>query len=237
MNRSDTFVDKGNVASITTPPVANPRPYFPSSFAVTESAAGLERIFDDGVSVCIWRRPADIAVDAYLDKAMPAFGLERTARISIADPRFDELLGGFHGSPDPSGIVFELGGLVDLFASLTSADSIGVRLFCGNTRPCPRFHVDRIGLRMVCTWRGPGTEWIEHGAVNRHFLGGGANRPPDERSGLLLPGAQIHQMRPFDIGVFKGELWPTNGNRGAVHRSPWLPPLAPPRVMVTLDEL
>jgi hypothetical protein len=234
MNRNVTL---NNVASITVPPAANPRPYFPNSFAVTDCAAGLERIFDDGVSVCIWHRPVDIAIYTYLDKAMPTVAPERTARVSTADPRFDELLAGLHGAPDPSSFVFELCGLVDLFSSLTGADSIGVRLFCGNTRPCPRFHVDRLGLRMVCTWRGPGTEWIEHGAVNRQFFAGSANRPPDEHSGLLPPGAQVHQMRPFDIGVFKGELWPNNGNRGAVHRSPRLPPLASPRVMVTLDAL
>ena len=96
MNRSDTFVDKGNVASITTPSVANPRPYFPSSFAVTESAAGLERIFDDGVSVCIWRRPTDIAIDAYLDKAMPAFGRGRGRRRDLVEPEFTDR-GGVQG--------------------------------------------------------------------------------------------------------------------------------------------
>ncbi|MEF8706149.1 MAG: DUF1826 domain-containing protein [Candidatus Accumulibacter sp. UW27] len=34
---------------------------------------------------------------------------------------------------------------------------------------CPRLHVDRVGIRLLCTYRCPGTEWVESAAVDRRF--------------------------------------------------------------------
>jgi hypothetical protein len=140
------------------------------------------------------------------------------------------------GDP-PDALTEELRHLVRLYAALADCRWMGLRLCVTDTVPCRRFHVDRVGLRLICTWQGRGTQWLEHQDVNRRWLGHGTPRDvPDERSGLIRRGAQIHELNTFDIGVFKGEAWPGNEARGAVHRSPavnrgqW-------RVMLTLDAL
>ena len=53
-------------------------------------------------------------------------------------------------------------------------------------------------------------------------------------AGPVRPGGVVRQMRPFAVGVFKGELWPKNQGHGAMHRSPQ--PIGR-RVFVSLDEL
>jgi hypothetical protein len=217
--------------------VASPRPWFPRSFVVTDRVAGLERIFDDAVSVCVWRRGIDQVVDRFLEKGMPATFERRMAHVSCDRPRFDELLGEIGSQPGGTEFLAELQSLLELFASLADCSMAGVRILSGTARSCPRFHVDHVGLRMVCTWRGPGTEWLEHEAVERRFLNGTVDRPPDETSGLLRRGAQIYQAKPFDVVVLKGDLWPNNQGRAAVHRSPWVPPQGTPRVRVTFDAM
>jgi hypothetical protein len=51
------------------------------------------------------------------------------------------------------------------------ADQVGFRLLSLSHPMCPGFHVDRVNLRLVYTYAGPGTEWLEHHSVNRQWLG------------------------------------------------------------------
>ena len=88
----------------------------------------------------------------------------------------------------------------------------------------------RVGLRLLCTWIGEGTEWLAHEDVIRKRLG----HQPGGWGEVKKSRAKVHRMEPFAVGVLKGEGWPGNIGRGAVHRSP-----APAtwRVFVSLDAL
>lgn len=196
------------------------RPHYPKSFAFTDSVCGIEAIFAQCVSVCIWRRPVDPEVQHYVQVGLSGAAMERTERIRADRPNFDSLLRGLPESSGRAAFVADVAGMLDLISTLSESKWVGVRLLVTREPPCPRFHVDRLDLRLICTWQGAGTEWLAHDDVDRGWLGARGNGLPDEQSGLLLPGAQIHRMRPFDIGIFKGELWPENIGRGAVHRSP-----------------
>ena len=39
---------------------------------------------------------------------------------------------------------------------------------------CPRWHVDRVGLRLLSTWVGPATEWLNEDFADRRQLGSAA---------------------------------------------------------------
>jgi hypothetical protein len=74
---------------------------------------------------------------------------------------------------------------------------------------CPGWHCDRTGIRLLCTYRGPGTEWLWDTGIDRTTLPGSvADRSPD---GSASAG---------DIVLLKGSLWQGNTGRGAIHRSP-----------------
>jgi hypothetical protein len=85
---------------------------------------------------------------------------------------------------------------------------------------CGRFHADRVGLRLICSYAGPGTEWLDEPDIDRSKLGPGLGGLPDEVTGLLLPGARVRRLERFAVGLLKGEHWPGNEGRGVVHRSP-----------------
>jgi hypothetical protein len=195
-----------------------------------DSAAVFERIFDEDIALCVWNRVPDDILWAYLQRTARTGTWERMARICACEPDFEELLCGFEESVGRIRLVTELTGLVDLFATLTDAGSVGIRMTATRQRECPRFHVDRVGLRLLCTWMGEGTEWLAHEDVMREQLG----HQPGGLGEVKRPGAPIQRMDPFAVGVFKGDGWPGNAGRGAVHRSP-----APTawRVFVSLDAL
>ncbi len=47
------------------------------------------------------------------------------------------------------------------FAKLTSSPIVRMRLEHVTDDCCRKFDVDAVGLRLVCTYAGPGTEWID----------------------------------------------------------------------------
>lgn len=72
-------------------------------------------------------------------------------------------------------------------------------------------HVDHVTLRLITTWRGLGTEWLEESGADRRLLGS------DQ---VIRTQAAIHRANTGDILILKGERWPGNSGLGAVHRSP-----------------
>ncbi|MND87313.1 hypothetical protein D3C80_793080 [compost metagenome] len=76
---------------------------------------------------------------------------------------------------------------------------------------CPRFHVDHVPLRLLSTYAGPGSEWLEEGAVDRSQL---AREQPDANA--------VRQLAVGEVALLKGEKWLGNQGAGLVHRSPML---------------
>jgi hypothetical protein len=124
----------------------------------------------------------------------------------------------------------------EVLAELTGCERIGVRLSRVSSALCPRFHVDHVTVRLVCTYVGPGTEFISNGEVDRRWLGHAAQGVADEESGLLRCPQAIEAAAPGDLVLLKGEAWPEQFGKGAVHRSPPASELLP-RLVMTLDPL
>ena len=85
---------------------------------------------------------------------------------------------------------------------------------------CRKLHCDYVGLRVLCTYHGPGTWLAPEHAVDRSKL----NQPDDASvaNGRICPDAsQLVQAQAGDVVFLKGKAWP-RGARGAVHRSPSL---------------
>ena len=122
-----------------------------------------------------------------------------------------------------------------MLGELLDAATIGFRLEVVGKAMCPRLHVDRVGIRLLCTYRGPGTGWVEDASVDRRFLGAASGGQPDETSGLLLAGHRIEAIPPFAVALLKGSLWQGNGGRGIVHRSPAVAAEQAPRVLLAMD--
>jgi hypothetical protein len=120
----------------------------------------------------------------------------------------------------------ELAFLLELIGDLLGCQAIGLRIERLERAMCPRWHIDRTGIRLLCTWYGPGTEWLDDPRIDPRGLPGSAADAP-----------ATGQARPFDILLLKGSAWQGDAAGGAVHRSPQVAPGSDPRILVALDAL
>ncbi|WP_394497329.1 DUF1826 domain-containing protein [Shewanella sp. ENK2] len=124
--------------------------------------------------------------------------------------------------------------LVDMFCTLFELKRVGLRLTALDRAMCPKFHVDRVPSRLVCTFTGNTTQWLENNVIDRSKLGIGSQGLADEESGLLQSIEDINQLSVGDVALLKGEGWIDNEGGGLVHRSPSLTK-DEKRLLLTLD--
>ncbi|ATE58815.1 DUF1826 domain-containing protein [Thauera sinica] len=198
--------------------------------AESGTALALTRIFDPEIQLAQWHRPIDAVIAGWLEANAGDLGSGFRQTLAPGDTPD---LGGLPAGPGREALAADLAMLAEMLGELLDAPSIGLRMEIVHRAMCPRLHVDRVGIRMLCTYRGPGTEWVEDASADRRFLGAASGGLPDETSGLLLPGYRIETVPPFAVALLKGSLWQGNGGRGIIHRSPAVP--RPPRVLVALD--
>lgn len=202
-------------------------------------AADLSALYDREVQIVIWRRSIDEQVASFAANVLRGDDeLRILEEVAVADlDRFDPLPSRLTAR-DPAGAAAfadDLRMLCRIFADLLGATRLGLRLLRLTTAMCPRFHTDYVGARLLTTYAGVGTEWLEEASVDRRFLGHRAKGIADERSGLLRRGASPQQVPEFAVALLKGEAWPGNQGRGAVHRSPSVQTGA--RVLFSIDVL
>ncbi len=202
----------------------------------------LASILDPDVHVAIWRRAPDPRI---VDLLRPdgcrggshARFVGQSARLD-AERDVAALVPAAARAADPAGaeaLAADTAELCEMFAQLVCADELMVSLESPDEATCPRFHVDRVGIRMLVTYLGPGTEWLPHEHVDRRWLGNAGHGRPDEQNGLMLPGAEVQRASPFDVVPLRCGAWPGAEGFGAVHRSP--DPAGRPRVLLRVDML
>lgn len=203
---------------------------------VTQHPAELLRIFDTGTQVVCWQRCANLAITTYLRQVTTSGLLISGFRTSLkANQLLDPTL--LPDGPGRSALADDIHQLSVLYHDLLGCPMAGLRLEVLHNAMCPRFHVDRTGIRMTCTYLGPGTEWINDIQIDRTRLGHGANGLPDNKSGLFTDERSIEAASCFDVVLLKGTLWQGNTTRGAIHRSPAPTPSDNLRILLVIDAL
>lgn len=115
------------------------------------------------------------------------------------------------------------------FIDIIRAEAVRLHLKVVDGDACSKFHTDRYDLRLLCTYFGKGTEWIEEPYVNRKMLMYGENHQ------IITDSTKVQTMQPFEIGILKGEASRKNKNTGIVHRSPPFSKSGEKRLLLRLD--
>lgn len=203
-----------------------------TDIAEVASLTGLVRIFEPEVQLCHLPRSPDPLIERYLTAAAPRLGEEFRQVVDVQQGCAASV---FPDLPGRQALVNDIAFIVAVYGDLLGCSRVAVRLEVISRAMCPRFHVDRTGIRLLCTYRGPGTEWLEEGHADRARMGHGAGGMDDEHSGLIRASTGVGRVAPFAIALLKGELWQGNDHRGAIHRSPAVPEQDAPRVLLALD--
>jgi hypothetical protein len=180
--------------------------------------ADLSLIHDCSVQGIHLPRAGNAEIDRELEQQVALGTLGSSLRVQV--PAAELAAGRLpSGLPSAPALLDDVARLCELYADLVGCPWLGLRFVVLDSTMCPRFHVDRVGVRLLCTYRGPGTEWAAREA--------------------LLPAvdtpASTGRALPHDILLLKGSAWPDNGLRGAVHRSPVAGCGVRPRVLLSID--
>ncbi|MGJ7530660.1 DUF1826 domain-containing protein [Variovorax sp. GB1P17] len=226
MRSTLSFMQKPSVTTLSMLSIDRPR-----------FVAALSQWRDSDVQMCWVDRPPHLPIHRYLDEAAQEGVLGRGWQIE----RFQEgdslqlaLLPLLRGR---GALMQDIEGLAGPLRDVTGACAARIRFDVISGVHCPRLHVDNVKARLLCTYRGAGTQWLDERDADRSKLGGGAAGLSDEASGLILRPAAVRTLPPFAIALLKGARWPGSEELGAIHRSPSVSPLHGPRVLVAIDAL
>lgn len=201
--------------------------------ALGEEIQVLAEVLRDGVNLAVWQRRLPAQIEDFAE-ALLAQGEPLAQSMTLELPRPDcepNLAGLVARYADLSGqaaFLADVAWLVRAYACLLDARRIGLRLRVLDKAMCPRFHVDHVPLRLITSYAGVGSQWLEEGGMPRSRLGDAAAEPRDE--------AGVRQLQAGHVALAKGEKWQGNEGRGLIHRSPQ-PPAGARRLLLTLDWL
>lgn len=205
-----------------------------TSLAVGLTPNVMTKIYQEQVNVVVLERPLEKKVSEYsqgLIDNQPNFNLREVIKTESVGVSLKSSLPSLDNQSE---FIDDLVLLIEMYACLFDLDEVGLRLQVLDRAMCPRFHTDKLGCRLVSTYVGKGTEWLQNIDVDRSKLGLGSMGMSDDISGLFSTPSCIQQVNEGDVVLLKGEGWYNNEGLGAVHRSPTLSN-DEKRLVVTMD--
>ncbi|MEY3214346.1 MAG: hypothetical protein RIT28_4827 [Pseudomonadota bacterium] len=194
-----------------------PDPHILRPSVFTDEIVGLSAIYTPGVRVVAWRRALPVALSEAAARLVAEHRtFERACTVRAGEPLAAPLDLPGEANPGRAALLADIQELTQIFADLTGDHVLGLRLRVLEGTMCPKWHVDRLRVRLICTYLGPGTEWLE--------VVDGVERSPSPRIlGLSPELAPDHRLSPGWVGLFKGASASDHGHDAAVHRSPGVP--------------
>ncbi len=124
-----------------------------------------------------------------------------------------------------SAFIDDVSEVAKFFAQLTNANRLHFHLETIRTDQCRKFHRDFYPLRLLCTYIGKGTEYLENDNVNRE---GKTNEE------IVRDWQRVRRLNAFDVAILKGEA-PGNEGNAIFHRSPEIEATNDFRVLLRID--
>lgn len=106
-------------------------------------------------------------------------------------------------------------------ADLLDQDCVAIRLEVVETDACRRFHADHVSIRLILTYSGLGTQWLDNADAERL------------RDGAAIESLEIRRIATGHVALFKGREWAPD--RPIVHRSPPIAGSGERRLVLVID--
>lgn len=172
-----------------------------------------------GCAAAIWQRQPLKGFQSWIDGLKPE-QLPRTRSV-LKPERVPEALEnltnacGMPAGPQRDMLTGDIATMAAVFAQVMDAPYLRMRLDVVTTNACRKFHIDAVTARLVCTYRGTGTQY----GISR----GGAD---PARVFTVATGAPM---------ILRGTLWPERPATGLLHRSPPIEGSGESRLVLVLD--
>lgn len=183
-----------------------------AGYSAVDCPTGLALVRRPACSLCLWPRTPEPALAALLDELDPALigrvrieaplrGLAQALAAALPERRLQPLRE-------------DALTCAALLARVAGAVAVRLRLECIADDACRRFHADNVALRLLCTYLGPGTEWL-----------------PDPTAPCT-----IRRVPTLAVALLKGRAW-GDGGAACVHRSPPIAGRGVRRLLLAVDPL
>lgn len=197
--------------------------------------ADLCAIYQEDVNLVVLSRTLAPSVQSVVRELAAGPDFTATLRVYAPQPDLSSLPFADHERAAP--LLADMTCWLQAFCELFDAEQVGLRICHSRSVMCPRFHIDRVPVRLVCAYSGPSMQWLAEPDVDRSRLGHRAGGLSDEESGLIRRSDAIQQIPPQAIALCRGDSWPGRAGRALVHRSPANLGDGSARMVMTLDML
>ena len=188
---------------------------------INDSIEGLNAVKQPLVPAAIWRRTPlskfQTWIDSLPDKELPS------ARIVLPLDAIQRALmevmqiSGMPACVQREMLIDDIAALANVFAEINQTKFLRLRLEAITGNACSKFHIDAVTTRLVCTYRGPGTQYC--------FSADGTDS------------SNIFDVPTSSPIVMRGTLWPTKEKSGFLHRSPPIEGSGKTRLLLVLDPI
>lgn len=194
----------------------------PAGVTLVQEAADLARFRDASCAAVVWHREAPADALAWVAQVAPdrlpngrvvmqAGAVSDTVRHLCAAAQMPP-------GPHQEWLIADIAQLAQQFATLMEAPYLRLRLQAVTTNACRKFHLDAITGRLVCTYRGTGTQY-------------GQMTASDEAPKQIF-------TTPTGVPILlRGSLWPPQPQTGLLHRSPPIEGSGETRLVLVLDPI
>lgn len=199
--------------------VLNRLPDAISGVTITQAPEDLHRISDPGCGGVIWHRQPLASFQSWIDAVNPDH--LPSARMLLRPQAVRDAMSILcDAAQTPQNtqrmrLIDDIAALADIFGNVMQTTFMRLRLEKVTCNACHKFHVDAGTARLICTYRGPGTQY----GVSRDHT------EPD-RIFATPTGAPI---------VLRGSRWPQTSASGLLHRSPPIEGTGKTRLVLVLD--
>ena len=182
---------------------------------------GLTAIHQPNCAATIWQRDPLPRFQHWIN-ALPPDRLPKARMILRPEAVCDALIDIARqcGTPECSErdrLIEDASALASIFASIMDSAYLRLRFDVIQANACRKFHVDAVTARLVCTYRGTGTQY-----------GLSENGHDPERIMTAPTGSPI---------ILRGTRWPETPLSGLLHRSPPIAGTGETRLLLVLDPI
>ena len=207
--------------------------------SVAGSATGLHpetltEVYRDDVNIAVWRRSLSCELHNAVKDLLEAQPNLRVITTLSASSIKTELSDALPLASEHHSLLDDVSELIDMYCLLFNLDKVGLRLTTLMKQMCPKFHTDHVTCRLITTYSGPATEWVEHGNLSTKAVLARVNGNADSASASSCSSDDIQQVSTGDVALLKGSRWQGGFDNAIVHRSPKVN-TPDPRLILTLD--
>lgn len=184
-----------------------------------EQLEDLRQISAPETDAVVWQRELPLGVSRWLNQMQP--GRLPSARMVLKPADIETCLAdvfarlGHDPSEELNWLASDIRRMGQVVSALTKTSWLRLRLDPVSNNACARFHIDFVTARLICTYRGPGTEFGESDGA----------APPSEIE-TVPTGMPI---------LLKGKLWPQSRPVSLQHRSPPIAGTGTTRLLMVLE--